>query len=153
MPIVAVCAPTAVPVRHGVLLKWLLLPLLLAGVVTFHVLSDHEPGSAQHVLGTSTAAVDAAVPGIGDSGRALAASAGSLVEQISADGSAPSGPHQVSACDVFLNAVGGSVLLLLLGWALTGDTATLRSHRAGSVASRGPPLTGRPRLALCVNRT
>lgn len=154
MAIVSTSFATTAPYRRGELARWLLLSLLLIGVIVFHVLSDHEPASARHVLGTPTASTGTAGAGdaLAEAGFNSVASPGTVD---TADGGTPSGTHhQVSACDVFLNATGGSVLLLLLGWALTGNAPMLRNRRSGRFVSRGPPpLTGRPRLALCVNRT
>ena len=135
-----------------------LVGLVIAGIFAMHVLGSHDQ-AGEHSMPASmpTAAMDQQMH-LGQAG--MAAQMGDVI-------AAPEAGHfavtadtdhgmsgSMGSCVLFLAAVGGLVLALLLafGSAAGGGVDAFTSWSARMVRRRGPPTTAPPHFSLCVLR-
>lgn len=139
-------------------LRWILSLLVIAGVLTMHVLGGHDGGRSPVMAmaplgiaatsGTGTDMSQMALSGKALSGNAASAQAPSSIVP------AGDGMSDMSCCVLFLVT---SVALALLALLATARRAESRSGVGGSPDrtvswERGPPRSAPPQYSLCVLR-
>lgn len=134
-----------------------LIGLVIAGIFAMHVLGSHDQaGEHSMPAGMPTVAAEQMHMGHADMaprmGEVATAPAAGNFALSAGTGDGMSGP--MGSCILFLAAVGGLILALLLafGSADGGGTDAFASWSARTVRRRGPPTTAPPHCSLCVLR-
>lgn len=135
--------------------RWLLLAAVIGGVLAMHILSgadmggNHRPMAMTSASGSSPAGPPSMLMDMSAAQIQAPATHAVAGTQLAADGM---GMSAMSCCVLFVVTAMGVALLMRFCGVCTAPAAGGRYGVARSALQRGPPGTGRPRIALRVLR-